>query len=178
MQRKPVSVRRTAPVRTGVEVVCRSGCRPPRAAAIPGAARACLRAAGKRSGTVTILFTSDREMRSLNRKFRSLDRTTDVLSFPGGEAEPGSTHLGDLAISLPAARRYARKVGWSIVDEVRFLVLHGLLHLLGFDHETDDGAMERLQSDLARRVLKLRIPAARRGAGGPDRRPSRAGKRR
>ncbi len=154
------AARRTASRRPGVDVICRSGCRPPGLAALPVLARACLRAGGGGSGQVTILFTSDREMRSLNRRFRGKDRSTDVLSFPAHE---GPGYLGDLAISLAAARRQARGAGWSVGDEIHFLMLHGLLHLLGYDHETDDGRMSRLQEKLARQVLGLRIPPSRAG---------------
>ena len=167
------AAKRTAPGRPGVELVCRSGCRPPRLAALPIVARACLRAAGGGSGEVTILFTSDREMRSLNRRFRGLDRSTDVLSFP---AQEGPAYLGDLAISLPAARRQARAAGWSVGEEIRFLILHGLLHLLGFDHESDGGRMNRLQARLARRVLGLKIPPERVGEAAGRRRRA-AGRR-
>jgi probable rRNA maturation factor len=171
------SLRSRSARQPGVELVCRSGCRPPGLAELPGVARACLRAAGKRAGEVTILFTSDREMRSLNRRFRGLDRSTDVLSFPAEDTPARSSYLGDLAISLPAARRYARKAGWSIAEEVRFLLLHGLLHLLGYDHESDDGTMNRIQEELARDVLGLRIPGARLGEHSRTKRRRRAEKR-
>ena len=154
------AAKRTASRRPGVELVYRGGCRPPGLASLPVLARACLRAAGGGAGEVTILFTSDREMRSLNRRFRGLDRSTDVLSFP---AQEGPAYLGDLAISLPAARRQARAAGWSVGAEIRFLILHGLLHLLGFDHESDDGRMNRLQAKLARQLLGMRIPPQRVG---------------
>ncbi|HEU5180738.1 MAG TPA: rRNA maturation RNase YbeY [Candidatus Polarisedimenticolia bacterium] len=154
------AARRTASRRPGVELVCRSGCRPPGLTALPALARACLRAAGGGSAEVTILFTSDREMRSLNRRFRGKDRPTDVLSFP---AQEGPGYLGDLAISLAAARRQARAAGWSVGEEVHFLMLHGLLHLLGYDHESDDGRMNRLQTRLARQILGLKISPDRTG---------------
>jgi rRNA maturation RNase YbeY len=93
-------------------------------------------------------------MRTLNREWRGLDVPTDVLSFPSGE--PGV--LGDLVIDVPYAARQARRLGHALSREVRILLAHGLLHLLGYDHETDDGTMFRLQR---------RLVAAAFGAG-PD----------
>ena len=98
----------------------------------------------------TVRFTGDREMRRTNRDFRDKDRTTDVLSFPGDETPEGH-HLGDVLISVPAARRQASAARHSPERELRILMLHGLLHCLGYDHETDDGAMERLEKKLRRR---------------------------
>ncbi len=90
-------------------------------------------------------FVSDREMRRLNRTFRHQDRPTDVLSFPGDESPIAPAHLGDIAVSVPTARRQASKLGHSVDRELRILLLHGILHCLGHDHETDDGTMERLE---------------------------------
>lgn len=87
------------------------------------------------------LITGDAELRRLNREFRGKDYPTDVLSFPA--TLPGS--LGDLAISLTRARSQARAFGHSSEDELRILMLHGLLHLLGYDHETDSGRMARAE---------------------------------
>jgi len=92
-----------------------------------------------------VRFASDREVRRANRDFRGKDRPTDVLSFPG---EGG--HLGDVLISVPTARRQAAAAGHSVERELRVLLLHGVLHCLGHDHETDDGAMERLERRLRR----------------------------
>src|SRR5579864_9115979 len=83
------------------------------------------------------LITGDAELRRLNREFRGKDYPTDVLSFPA--TLPGS--LGDLAISIARARAQARDFGHRTEDEIRILMLHGLLHLLGYDHETDGGRM-------------------------------------
>jgi len=88
------------------------------------------------------LVTGDAEMRRLNRRFRGMDYPTDVLSFPS--AAPAH-HLGDLAISLVRARAQARVVGHRIEREVEILMLHGLLHLLGFDHDRDRGQMARAE---------------------------------
>jgi probable rRNA maturation factor len=86
------------------------------------------------------LITGDAELRRLNRDFRGKDYATDVLSFPGQDG-----HLGDLAISAARARAQAREFGHSAEDEVRILMLHGVLHLLGHDHETDSGRMARVE---------------------------------
>ncbi len=96
-----------------------------------------------------VLLAGDREMRRVNRTFRGQDETTDVLSFPGEGA-----HLGDILISVPAARRQAAARGWSTGRELEALLLHGLLHCLGHDHETDQGEMERLERRLRRRWVR------------------------
>jgi probable rRNA maturation factor len=98
------------------------------------------------------LITGDAEIRSLNRQFRGKDAATDVLSFPSGEKNP----IGDIAISLGRARAQAKECGHSTEQEVCILLLHGLLHLLGMDHETDDGAMARAEMRWRR---KLDLPA-------------------
>lgn len=95
-----------------------------------------------------VRFCSDREMRRVNRSFRGKDKTTDVLSFPGEEG-----HLGDILISVPTARRQAAVAyhGVETVEqEIRTLLLHGVLHCLGHDHETDDGTMDRVERKLRR----------------------------
>jgi len=96
--------------------------------------------------TFDCLITGDAELRRLNRDFRGQDYATDVLSFPtaGGNKTNGAM-LGDLAISLARARAQARDFGHSTEDEIRILMLHGVLHLLGYDHETDRGRMARAE---------------------------------
>jgi probable rRNA maturation factor len=89
----------------------------------------------------TSLITNDRELQRLNNEFLGHDYPTDVLSFPSGM--PG--HLGELAISVERADAQAKSFGHSLVDEIRVLMLHGLLHLTGMDHETDHGAMSRAE---------------------------------
>jgi probable rRNA maturation factor len=103
----------------------------------------------------TVCLVSDERMREYNRDFRGVDAVTDVLSFPaGGEADPeGRVYLGDIVIAIPAAARQARRQSHSLARELRILALHGYLHLLGHDHETDDGRMNRLQRRLVRRLL-------------------------
>ena len=103
--------------------------------------------------TLGVRFASDRELRRLNRSFRSRDRPTDVLSFPGEACREGQ-HLGDIAISVPTARAQAEAAGHSTERELRILLLHGVLHCLGYDHETDDGAMEAVEARLRRRWLE------------------------
>ena len=128
------------------------------------AASACEAAAGTLSGTkrltnqgrVDILITSDARMRALNRDFRGKDRTTDVLSFPA--ADCGDFALaGDIAISAGLARENARRFGHSLADELKILILHGMLHLAGHDHESDRGQMARVEARLRR---EFHLPAA------------------
>ncbi|HXT50339.1 MAG TPA: rRNA maturation RNase YbeY [Thermoanaerobaculia bacterium] len=108
------------------------------------------------ASSFAVRFTSDREMRRLNRDFRGKDKTTDVLSFPGDGAaarDAEGPHLGDVVIAVPTARRQAEENGADVERELRTLLLHGVLHCLGYDHETDDGTMERLERKLRRRWL-------------------------
>lgn len=108
-----------------------------------------------RAGAMGVCLVGDRAMRSLNRRHRAKDATTDVLSFPAGRTpDPeGLRHLGDVLISVPQAARQARDAGHPLDRELRVLLLHGYLHLLGYDHERDDGTMLRLQRRLERRLL-------------------------
>jgi len=105
-------------------------------------------------GQVSVLLTNDATMRRLNRRFRGKNKTTDVLSFPSGE-EVKAEIAGDLAVSVPTARRQAAERGHSLSAEIKLLMLHGLLHLLGFDHETDEGQMFRRERTLR---AKLGLP--------------------
>ena len=97
-------------------------------------------------GAMTVAIVSDARVRALNRRFRQKDKTTDVLSFPSEERG----YLGDVVISSGVAARQARAAGHSLATELRVLALHGLLHLLGYDHERDDGQMARLERRLRR----------------------------
>jgi probable rRNA maturation factor len=112
-------------------------------------------------GEVEVLLTSDAELKRLNRSFRGKNKATDVLSFPAFVPEgfpagfPVPDTAGDLAISLETAARQANAFGHSLEDEVRILLLHGLLHLSGFDHETDNGEMAAHEAELRE---KLRLP--------------------
>ena len=119
--------------------------------------RAAQRAVGL-EGDVYVLLADDATLRRLNRTFRGKDKATDVLSFPAGPTtvffgEPKGPGLaGDLAISLEAAARQAERFGHSLGDEVRVLLLHGTLHLAGFDHETDAGEMAARETELRRKL--------------------------
>jgi probable rRNA maturation factor len=106
--------------------------------------------------TVNVLITSSSELRSLNRRFRGADKATDVLSFPASRSEHSTAKrvAGEVAISADIARDNAVRLGHSVADEVKILVLHGILHLAGFDHERDNGEMARKESRL-RLQLKL-----------------------
>jgi len=108
-----------------------------------------------RATSVTVCLAGDALVKRLNAAFRRQHKTTDVLSFPAGdEAAPdGALHLGDVVISIPQARRQAAREGRSAARELRLLLLHGYLHLLGYDHEVDDGTMKRLESRLSARLL-------------------------
>jgi probable rRNA maturation factor len=104
---------------------------------------------------VTIAFVSDRAMREINRTWRGKRGTTDVLSFPAQQDEfekAAGPNLGDVVISVEQAARQALANGLSLDEEIAQLILHGLLHLCGYDHETDDGEMNRLELRLRRRL--------------------------
>ncbi len=131
---------------------------------------------------VTLLLESDAAIRKLNRRYRGRDAVTAVLSFPSsGDLEPGRPHLGEIAIAVPRAERQARRARWSLRCEMALLVTHGFLHLLGYDHDRDDGEMRRLEEDLLRRAARVSL-ARRRLPWGEDppahgRRRSGAGRR-
>lgn len=131
------------------------------------------------SGEVALVLAGDRALRTLNRDYRGKDRPTDVLSFPGpcGEhalveaqraiplcaaCRGGEATLGDIVISVDTAERNARALARTLPEELDVLALHGFLHVLGFDHEADDGTMERMEAQLRERLLK---PARRAAAG-------------
>jgi probable rRNA maturation factor len=119
-------------------------------------------------GEVHLLLADDAALRRLNKLFRGVDKTTDVLSFPA--AENGTGVAGDLAISLDAAQRQAAEFGHSLQDEVHVLMLHGLLHLAGFDHETDKGEMAAKELVL-RRKLALPVGLIERAKPVPAKKP-------
>lgn len=102
-------------------------------------------------GAVAIAILPDARVKSLNRRFRRTNKGTDVLSFPGT-----GDFLGDIAISRGIAQKQAKLLGHSLAVELRVLALHGLLHLLGYDHERDNGRMARAEARLRR---KARLPA-------------------
>lgn len=132
--------------------VCDGSGRPVRA---PGLARWLTRTAPSTArGDVAVALVGDRRMRALNRRYRGVDRATDVLSFapgPGPGRRGGSRFLGDVVIARGVAARQARAAGHAVAIEYRILALHGLLHLMGYDHEADTGRMARLERRLRRR---------------------------
>jgi len=107
-------------------------------------------------GAVTILVTSSTELRRLNHRFRGKDKPTDVLSFPA-EMISGGRFAGDVAISAEIAGQNARRLGHPPAEEVKVLVLHGLLHLAGYDHESDNGRMASRETRLRE---QLGLPVA------------------
>ena len=141
-----------------LEAVSRTSLAMPRAGRLPSARalRSFLvqaQAAVRLAGAVTVLLTTDAAIRKLNKQFRGMNKATDVLSFPAYEMAEGVA--GDLAVSVDTARRQAAEQGHALGVEIKVLVLHGLLHLAGYDHETDKGEMARRE-----RVLraKLKLP--------------------
>jgi probable rRNA maturation factor len=133
------------------------------------------------TGEVEVLLTSDAELKRLNRSFRGKNKATDVLSFPAFLPEgfpagfPMPDTAGDLAISLETAARQAAAFGHSLEDEVRILLLHGLLHLSGLDHETDNGEMAAREAQL-RDQLRLPNGLIARTVG-PETQPAKVTKR-
>ena len=111
--------------------------------------RKLVAALAPQAGSLAARLTSDAEVQRLNRRFRGKDKPTDVLSFPV-ETTADGYHVGDIVISVPTARRQAAENQHTLARELRILLLHGLLHCLGYDHETDDGAMERRERRLRR----------------------------
>jgi probable rRNA maturation factor len=105
-------------------------------------------------GEVEVLLTGDATLKRLNKQYRGKNKPTDVLSFPAAPEMAAAGLAGDLAISLDTAGRQAQHFGHSLADELRILLLHGLLHLAGEDHETDSGEMAAREAAL-RRALKL-----------------------
>ena len=130
-----------------------------------GRLRAFLRivapAAGAPSGSATVALVTDGRMRTLNRDFRGLDKSTDVLSFRSTRKGGSSGYLGDIVISVETAERQARRLRSTLPRELEILALHGFLHLLGYDHETDDGEMRRIEYRLRRKLGVTRLRRAR-----------------
>ncbi len=129
-------------------------------------------------GEISLLLTDDASMRRLNRSFRGKNNSTDVLSFPAPEIPglpPEQRPAGDLAISLEVAARQATAFEHTLAAELRLLILHGLLHLAGFDHETDAGQMAARERAL-RSELRLSSSLLARAAetGAAAKRPRRA----
>jgi probable rRNA maturation factor len=121
-------------------------------------------------GAVDVLLSDDSTLRELNKNFRGKDKPTDVLSFPAPSAFT-TKHAGDLAVSLDTAARQATTYGHTLSDEVRILLLHGLLHLSGEDHETDNGKMAAREAIL-RHALRLPPTLIERTTASPAKKPS------
>ena len=114
----------------------------------------CLDRLGTHGAEVHLVLTEDRTIRDLNRRFRGIDRATDVLSFPDGDTLPsGGLFLGEIVISVDRARRQAEELGHDEVRELCELALHGALHLLGYDHERDNGEMNRIELELRQELV-------------------------
>jgi probable rRNA maturation factor len=95
-------------------------------------------------------------MRRLNKRYRGIDRSTDVLSFPdGGDLVDDDSNLGDIAIAIDQAEKQARQNGLEFEQEIAQLILHGLLHLCGYDHDTDHGEMNRLELRLRKKLSNI-----------------------
>ena len=124
-------------------------------------------------GQVTVLLTTDRRIRQLNRDFRGLDKPTDVLSFPLTRLIQNQEKIaGDLAISIPTARRQSAEHGHFLGTELKILILHGLLHLAGYDHASDTGQMARRERRL-RAQFHLPLGLIERSSPHPSSRPKR-----
>ncbi|MCI0489508.1 MAG: rRNA maturation RNase YbeY [Blastocatellia bacterium] len=129
---------------------------------IVGVADATLAEVGRYGATVTIAFVRDRAIRRLNLDYRGKDRATDVLSFPNEGDSFDSTdsdftdgdYLGDVVISTDTAIRQAQEAGHAFEREASELVIHGILHLCGYDHETDSGEMNRVELRIRRKALR------------------------
>ena len=151
-----------AAARLRVSVACPDGHPPSRGGASAGkglrglAAWLTRIAPASARGDLSVALISDRRMRVLNRQFRGKDAVTDVLSFPADPSTPlrAGTRgfLGDIVIAAGVAKRQARAAGHRIQTEIRVLALHGLLHLLGYDHDADDGKMARAEARLRKKA--------------------------
>ncbi len=127
----------------GVDVLVTASGAPP-VSLVEGWTRRLLREARAKRVSLSVLLCGDSRMRALNRAWRATDLPTDVLSFPSGEKQ----FLGDIVIDVPYAARQARRRGHTLRREVQILLAHGLLHLLGYDHEKDGGTMFRRQRQI------------------------------
>ncbi len=137
------------------------------AAALERFAARARHAAGVR-GEVDVLIASSALIRRLNRRFLGKDKPTDVLSFPSAQA---NGFAGDIAIAADVGARNARRLGHTCTEELKILILHGMLHLAGYDHESDQGEMGRKEEQL-RRVLRLPGGLIRRSLDPPESMPA------
>jgi len=102
---------------------------------------------------VTVVFLNDKQIRWYNNEFRKKDYPTDVLSFPVNESTEDGHYLGDILISMERTASQAREKHHTVHKELKILLLHGILHLLGYDHESDNGQMDRLERQLRKAIL-------------------------
>src|SRR5262245_7023266 len=143
-----------------IEIVNRQRLRSIDKIAVAKLSRAVLNRIGRSDASLTVMFIRDRQMRILNRTYRGIDKPTDVLSFAYQEISDHNTasdelnHLGDIVISVETAERYAREFGITFDGEIEHLLIHGTLHLAGYDHETDNGEMNLLEKKLRKELLK------------------------
>ncbi len=122
---------------------------------IASAIAAANQAVGSEPGVASVIVDDDQFLRRLNLRWRGFDQPTNVLSFPAPETPPGpESHIGDIAISFETAAREAADDGKSLADHIAHLSVHGFLHLLGYDHESDDDAEEM---EALERVILARI---------------------
>jgi len=121
-------------------------------------ARAVLDSVGRPEATLDLTFIRDRAMRKLNCVYRGIDTSTDVLSFSYQDPGAASEHLGDVLIAVETAEKYAQELSIDFQRELEHLVIHGTLHLAGYDHETDNGEMNRLERRLRRQLLGTSQP--------------------
>ncbi|HET9533162.1 MAG TPA: rRNA maturation RNase YbeY [Blastocatellia bacterium] len=142
-----------------IEVINRQRLFPIDRSEIARLAAATIAALSREQMSAAIVFVRDPVMRSLNREYRNIDRATDVLSFPSRDEQTASESfgdalfLGDVVVSTDTALRQAQEAGHNVERELSELVIHGILHLCGYDHETDRGEMNRLELRLRRKLL-------------------------
>lgn len=136
-----------------IEVVNRQRYRKISTKPLAALSRAVLDAIGRQDAALDLTFIRDTAMRKLNRVYRGIDSSTDVLSFSYQGAKQTESHLGDVIIAVETAEKYARELSIDFNRELEHLVIHGTLHLAGYDHETDNGEMNRLEKRLRRQLL-------------------------
>jgi len=138
-----------------IEIINRQRSKPINARQLRELGERALRTIGSSKQTATVVFVGDAAIRKLNKQFRGKDQVTDVLSFPN-EAErfeaENQSQLGEVVIAVERAATQAKQNGLTFSNEVEQLILHGLLHLCGYDHETDDGEMNRLELKLRKKL--------------------------
>jgi probable rRNA maturation factor len=148
-----------------VAFVRRAGVRGGDGRSLSAFVRRIAQASSSHADEVTVVLADDDEVATLNQRFRGKNKVTDVLSFPGGADPDGVTRQGDIVISVDRARQQASQRHHSLDEELRYLLLHGFLHLMGYDHETDDGEMDMEEHRLRRLVLGIADESQAKGCG-------------